>query len=528
MWFLNRKTAPSNVPVWTIAGLVFAVKSAFILFIPMRALASITWLIDDTFIEMRVARNIAMGHGFSLDAVHQTTGAPFLWMYLTSLNHFLPGKDAAIRATLIESTLFGALATVVVFYLALKLTQSRPVAWTAMLLSTFTATAFTNAMNGMETSFYTLVVLLSIATFFNIGRPAKWSSFQWGCVIGLFAGITTMTRGDGIFLLVALVFLRLYQWWVSSKHERKELAKSLAGILLIAGACFAFFMTWQLVQTGSPLPGNQVGRRELSLDLHGFSYDNFSLPVYLKIVAWNVFQLDELLSITVGSSLLALVAFVSGSLQKKLRALGVITAVYLGIFYVLLVAYQWYFPDFHGLRYLNTSAHIFFIFIAFLLWQLPLEAWKKTAVVSLAVCIAVLASYRHYQLSSRMHWGTNLSYYGYPGEEKSKIFWATIDWMNENLPEGTLVGVRDYGRVSMFTKVLVQDLAGNIDPGAAQALNNGTLEEYLKSRKVEHLLIPTLEERSDKLYQYIYKEMKLQPVKDAPHSPGQNLYKIIW
>lgn len=528
MFFFRKKQSLSFRSVWITAASVGFLKSLFLVLMPMRALASILWLIDDTFIEMRVARNIALGGGFSLDGIHPTTGAPFLWMYVTSLNHYLPTADAAIRATLIESTVFGALATVAVFYIAWKLTESRRVAWTAFLLSTFTATVFTNAMNGMETSFYTLVVLLTIGAFFEIGKPAAWSSFRWGCVIGLFAGITTMTRGDGLFLLVSIVLFRVYQWWAAPMREKKNHAMSLLGILLIAGACFAFFMSWQMLQTGSPFPGNQVGRRELSLDLHSFSFDDFSLIRYLRIVIWNIFQLEELLTIATGSSILALVALASCFAHRRLRPLAVISTMYLGIFFILLVAYQWYFPDFHGLRYLNTAAHIAFIVVAYFLWQIPLMAWKRTTIITLALCLGVFANYKHYQLSSRIHWGTNLSYVGFPSEEKSKIFWATIDWMKANLPPGTLVGVRDYGRVSMFTDVLVQDLAGNIDPGAAEALDNGTLKEYLRERKVQYLLIPTLEQRSDKLYQYLHREMPMTLVPGAPRSPGQNLYKINW
>ena len=107
-------------------------------------------------------------------------------------------------------------------------------------------------------------------------------------------------------------------------------------------------------------------------------------------------------------------------------------------------------------------------------------------------------------------------------------FWSTMDWMNEHLPKNTIVGMRDYGRASMFTDVRIQDLAGNIDPKAVFALNNGTLKEYLKKRNVEYMLIPSLEQRPDKLYQYIFSQMHLEMVKDAPRSPTQNLYKIIW
>ena len=526
---LMRSTSSSSWRVGLTAGVVFLLKALFILLTPMRGLASTIWIIDDSFIEMRVARNLALGHGFSLDGLHPTTGAPFLWTYLTSLNHLLLDKDAAIRATLMETALFGALATIVVFSIALKLTQDRRIAWTAFLLSTFTANAFFNAMNGMETTFFTLFVLLSIGAFLGIGKPAGWSPFAWGCVTGLLAGITTMTRGDGLFLLLSLLCLKLYEWWAAPERERRNHALSLLGILLVAGICFSVFMGWQLAQTGSPFPGNQVGRRGLSLALHNFSFEHFSLARYLQIVGWNVFQLEDLLTIATGGSLLALTAFVSGSLHKRLRPLSIISVIYLGIFFTLLVAYQWYFADFHGLRYLNPAAHILFIYIAVLLWQLPVEFWKKGSVVFLGACVAVLATYKHYQLNSRVRWAPYMSYIGRPDPAMNKVFWATIDWMNTPLPPGTIVGVRDYGRVSMFADVVLQDLAGNIDPPAAAALENGTLKDYLKQRNVEYLVIPTLEQRKDKLYQYLHGELHLELVPGAPQSPpAQNLYKIIW
>ncbi|MSR67339.1 phospholipid carrier-dependent glycosyltransferase [Candidatus Peribacteria bacterium] len=528
MWFQKKEPSSSSLYVWLTAGVVFFLKSLFILLTSIRGLASTAWLIDDSLIEMKVARNLGLGFGFSLDGLHATTGAPFLWIYLTSLNHMVFGKDAAIRATLIETSLLGALATVVVFAIALKLTKDRRVAWTAFLLSTFTANAFFNGMNGMDTVLFTLLVLLSISTYFGIGKPVKWSSFAWGCVIGLVLGLTVLTRGDGIFVIFALLCVKFYDWWVASASERREHMRSLWGIVLVSGICFALFMSWQLLQTGSPFPGNQVGRRELALAFHGFSFDAFSLPKYLKIVVWNIFQLEDLLMIALGGSLLALAGLVTGLLHQRLRMLGIFTVLYLGIFFSLLVGYQWYFANLHGLRYLNPAVHILFIFIAFLLWQLPTERFKRTAVAVLTASIIVLSGYKHYQMTTRFPWAPYMSYISRPDPEKSAIFWGTIDWMQDNLPAGTIVGVRDYGRASLFTDVRVQDLAGNIDPEAARTLNDGTLNEYLRSRSVEYLLIPSLELRQDKLYQYLHSKLRLELVKEAPKSPTQYLYKIIW
>lgn len=523
-----RKKESSLLPLWLIAAGVFLLKTIFILSSTTRGLASTTWLIDDSIIEMAVARNIADGLGFSLDGINPTTGAPFLWIYFTSINHVLFGLDGAIKATLIETSLFGTLATIVTFFIALKVSGNRAIAWTAFLLTTFTANAFFNAMNGMETAFFTLMVLCSVATFLGVGKPKNWSPFAWGCITGLFIGLSTLTRGDGVFILATLMLVKLFDIWKSSGSDRKTHMQTFGGMLLLSGILFGEFMLWQLLQTGSPFPDNQVGRRGMSLSLHNFSFEEFSLPQYLKIVGWNVFQLETLIRIAIGSSLLGLVALGSALLQEKHRRFAVITGIYTFIFAVLLVAYQWYFPDFHGLRYINPAMHLFFVLIAMLLWQLPEAPWKKTIVGTLTASIVVIAGYRHYDLAAHMPWAKYLSYFARPSAEDQATFWNLIDWMDANLPAGTVVGVRDYGRVTLFTDLAIQDISGNIYPEAIVTLNNGTLDEYLKGRGIEYLLIPSLEMRQDKLYRYLHEEMTLQRVPEAPASPTQYLYKIVY
>ncbi len=373
MFFFKKKASVSNVYVWVVAAVILGLKSLWIFLLPMRGIATTTWLIDDSFIEMKVAENLGHGLGFSLDGIHATTGAPFFWIYLSSLNHIFFGQDLAIRLTLFETAILGALAAIVVFYIALRLTEDRRIAWTAFLLSSLTMNAFLNALNGMDTALFTHLVILSVACYLGVGKPKKWTGFQWGCVTGLVLGLTLMTRGDGIFVAFALGCAKLYEIYKAPLWEKKEHMRTLAGIVLVSAVCFAFFMAWQLLQTGSPLPGNQVGRRGLSLAWHNFSYDNFSLPYYVKIVVWNIFQLDELITIATGGSMLMLAGLVSGVLQRKLRVLGVFTVIYLGIFFALLVGYQWYFANLHGLRYINPAVHLLFIFVAALLWQLPVQ-----------------------------------------------------------------------------------------------------------------------------------------------------------
>lgn len=530
MWPFQKKAPVSNLSIWLTAGIVVLLKALFIIFTSVRGLSSTTWLIDDSLIEMKIAENLGHGLGYTLDGVHTTTGAPFFWIYLSSLNHMFLGLESAFRATLIETAILGALATIVVFYLALKITADRRIAWTAFLLSTFTANAFFNGMNGMDTVLFTLLVLLSIATYLGVGRPAKWSNFSWGCMVGLMLGLTVMTRGDGIFVIMSIGLMALYEWWKAPQREKKDHRNLIAGMILVAGVCFAIFMGWQLIQTGSPFPANQVGRRQLSIDYHGFDFNHFALLPYLKIVVWNVFQLEDLLTLATGGFLLVLCAFVAGCFDPKMRKLGIITAMYTSVFFFLLVAYQWYFADLHGLRYINPAVHLFFIFVAWFLWQLPIQRGKTIAIIVIAVCLAISANYKHYQMCSRFRWAPVMSYISRPDPVKGAPLWTIIDWVRDNLPAGTIIGVRDYGRISLFTDAKIQDLAGNLDPPVSAALQDGTLDAYLKEKKVEYLLIPSLEQRADKLYTYLHTHLKLELVKaQAKDSPiTGNLYKIIW
>lgn len=520
----SRRWEPA---VWAAALGLFLVKSLWVLLTSVRGLATTTWIIDDTFIIMKVARNIALGNGFSYDSVHHTTGAPFFWTYLTSINHLLFPLNGAVRATFIESALFGALATVAVFFLALKLTQSRPIAWTAFALSAFTGNAFFNGLIGMETTFFTLFVVLTVSTYLNVGRPSDWSDIAWGGVVGVCAGLAAMTRGDGVFIIGTIGLVHL--WKIATEPQsRSSHLRLLGGMILTCSVLFAIFMAWQLLSTGSPLPANQVGRRGLSLAFHGFSYDNFSWGRYARIVIWNIFQLEHLMTIALGSSLLAIVGIGAGFLQDRLRLFSAITLVYVVSFFAVLAAYQWYFPDFHGLRYVNPAVHLLCVHIAALLWLLPQHKRKTCIVWILTGIIAILSFYLHYQLSSRMPWAAEQSYIAKPNEQMLEESWGVIDWVEQHTDHDAIIGVRDHGRAALFGNRPVQDLAGNIDPAVRTHLQNGTLDSYLHERGVSYLLIPSLEFRPEALYEYIYSHLPLVQPDGAPSTEKQRIWRIDW
>lgn len=515
--------------MWVVTGAVFAAKALFIFLTPTRLLATTIWIIDDAFIEMRVSRNIALGLGFSYDGMHATTGSPFLWTYICALPHLFLSKDAAVQATILLSTLSGALACAVVFALARRLTGRTSVAWTAFLLATFCATAFTNAMNGMETAFFTLFALLTVGTSMGLGKPNSCPWWAWGIVTGLCGGITLMTRADGIFLLAPILLFQLLDLASSArKLERSRLLQQFGGMVAALAVCFGIFMAWQILRTGTPFPANQVGRRELAFSLHGFSSSVFSWSHYARVVAWNVFQIENLLRIAMGSSLLAFFAGVYALFRPELRRYALFCLLYCSIFFGMLAAYQWYFPDFHGLRYLNPTIHFLFILTAALLWSLPEHRYRTHAVAVAMLVILIVSGYLHYQLASRMPWGHDESYIARASDEQLARHWRFVDWMRDNLPAGTVVGVRDHGRVALFSDLPIQDLAGNIDPAIPLHVKDGTLRQYLRAQNVSYMLLPDPNYRKDLLYQVIFRDFTLEPVEAVPPGEDGGLYKINW
>lgn len=509
-----------------LATTVFLIKAVFLATAPLRGLGMTSWIIDDTFIIMRVARNVALGHGFSYDFTHATTGAPPLWTYITSVNHLLPSFEWALRITFIETTLFASLATLVVFLLARKI-AGEYAAWTAFLLATFTGNAFFEAMNGMDTSLFTLTAVASMAMYAGVFRPSRWSDATWAAATGAMIGLTCLLRGDGIFVLGAIGLIELIGIAKTKTHRISKL-KNLSMLTAIALLCIAMLIGWQLIRTGTPFLGNQVGRRELAMSLHGFSFDHFVTATYLKIVGWNVFQLEKLVTIATGSSLLALAALGAGLFKKERRVLAAVTGVYMTAFFCALVAYQWYFPDLHGLRYINPAVHLLFVFVGALFADLFVGTWGRRFLSVFVATVIVLSNYAFYDLVTHLVWEDGMTFTAHPSPEAEKNTWATIDWVTKNLPKDSVIGVRDHGRFALFTDRPTQDLAGNIDPRIPLLARTSGLKEYLKNVGLDYVLIPSLETRKDLIYQVLFKDLKLEKVVDAPGYRDTYLYKVIW
>jgi hypothetical protein len=69
-------------------------------------------------------------------------------------------------------------------------------------------------------------------------------------------------------------------------------------------------------------------------------------------------------------------------------------------------------------------------------------------------------------------------------------WWAFLDRVRLELPAGTVIAAKDFGRLAYFTGLQIVDLAGITDPRVRPSRQEGELPRYLQSRGVTFVLAP--------------------------------------
>ena len=475
-----------------VALAVWLLKTSYLLVTPIEHLARTGWLIDDSFILMHIARNLAGGMGYSYDGATPTTGAPPLWTILASTLHVFTSPVLGAKLTASLSALFGAMSTVVVYVLAVRHHGER-VALVAFAVVTGLASLFFNAMNAMETALFTFLFLLAVAWLLAATTDGRLLSRRDGIGVGVVLGLLALTRFDG-GMLTAVVLGR--EGWRSRAEPRRVLPLLVTAVLVTAP-----LFAWYVTVDGTLLPANQSGRRDLAWQSAQTEFGAWIWPAVVAKVGINALRLADLVGAATGSAWLLVVALFSHA--RRSPTVPILVA-YAGIYFSLLVLVQGYFPGVHGLRYLNAFAHLAIVSVALLICSIADAVSGRIPVQRLTLAATsgalVVSGFVHYWQVS-----TNVSVRGpmslaesgldrvlpSPNAEAGRIgFWPLADWINENLPPGTPIAMNDHGRYAYFTHAEIVDLAGIVQPEISRIAKTGGLAAYLRQRGVRYALLP--------------------------------------
>jgi|GEM_PF-1336848 len=515
-----------------ISVLLWVIKSLFIILTPLRALAMTPWLIDDSFIIMRISRNFALGLGYSYDGIHMTSGAPVLWTLMTSVNHLFLNEILAAKATMIESALFAALSTILAFYIAYRL-FNLTVAWAAFFLSVASSPLFFNSLNGMETSLFTCLGLLAVVIYLHIEHTLCERRFLY-ILLGVVLGLLHLTRIDGVFLSFALLLLCSNKILSTTGEMRRHFVMNLGLLIVCMGLITAPTILWSFYITGSPMPANQAGRRFLAWEAVVLQNGTILWSRYLQQIVQNTRLFIFLVSITTGSVVLALVSLGMGFFQKNGMVLSRLILLYLGMYGGTLILYQGYFFDVHGLRYLNLAGYFFSITLAAFGYYALSRVYRRKLqavpyILATFITLLIALSFFQYQhLVSRLTWTGNIHTIPFYAEREVQEWWGFLDWVNANIPTGAAIAVKDHGKLAYFTDVRVVDLAGIIDPSLMRYIGTDNAMAYFTENRVEYVIAPPQD--GQLIYRLIRKHINLEEVVEAPGQEGTNyrLYRVVY
>ena len=162
---------------------------------------------DDAYYFFTVARNVATGHGITIDGVHWTTGFQPLWAAICALAFAVAPDRGALGLLYVASVacwLGGA-------WLLIRFVRTARGGDLSPLAAALIATLFLcesqvgqNYFNGMETGLYITFCLVLLVAFQRHlqGEPASDARLVW---LGVLTGLTMLSRNDGVFLCGPLV-----------------------------------------------------------------------------------------------------------------------------------------------------------------------------------------------------------------------------------------------------------------------------------------------------------------------------------
>ncbi len=206
--------------------------------------------IDDAYIFMQYAENLAAGQGFAFNPGETSFGGTSLaWpVIIATLLRLLGSPPYVTTVFWIGGVLFAVTAVLAVYVLK-RVSKAALPAFIAGMLIAASPLLFMNAISGMESplSMFLLVLFASLVMR-ETPRPA---------LAGVVAGIYTLNRPEGIYFPLGVVIA----WLILLLLKRERPGIKEPAVFLAAWAVLSLpAAAWIYAETGSPLPTTYMGK----------------------------------------------------------------------------------------------------------------------------------------------------------------------------------------------------------------------------------------------------------------------------
>ena len=388
--------------------------------------------LDDSWIHLHFARNLAEGAGFAYNPGVPVAGstAP-LWTLLLAAGACVVGASLVMAKTLGIVAAVGA--TLLLRRAALAWGASRPTALTAAIALCWSGPFVWGALSGMEV---TLAALLVTVAMLALARDRLVPT-------ALAGALATLARPEAIVLLPLLAL------------ARRPTAKRLAVFAAIVIVVLVPFMAFCWATTGTPIPatasakveGGLVGRLIGIHEPARLTWIDRPVAFASEWVVWLA-RTHPVLPLTLPMIALA---------WRTSRALGIVGLILLvhPLAMALLAPYRG--PGFQEGRY---SIHLLPVAILILCgaWTAVaahFESHRSALASTLRVLYLAVALVTLVPAANRYAWGV---------QNINAMQVHLGHWVDEHLPRTASLAVNDIGAIAYFSRRPVIDLMGLVTP----------------------------------------------------------------
>lgn len=439
---------------------------------------------DDAYYFFTVARNIAQGHGITIDGTHWTTGFQPLWGFVCALGFLVPSERAAFAVIYVVSISLWLTSALLFVRLVRRasLTPVTPFA-AALLAVLFLGEAqFTrNYFNGMETGLSLTCLLWLLLAFHDyLGLPAERVGLRRVLGLGALAGTTMLARNDAFFLCGALLAAVLFF------GRRQRPVRDVAIIVGVASIMVLPWLAYCQWASGDPMPQSGIAT---SIGIRG---PVPALSIAHKILA-SVAPMGFLKVRTLFDDHLAAMAVLTLAAAAALAvcwrrgqpifvspagliliALATASACLL-LYYPLVSAAGQFFE-----RYFAPLKLLVFLLLALLIVRglSKIEGRALAGILATAVAAATVGS--------NLYWTARD--YGRPW--RSHLGPEAFEIVRSPYATGTSrIGMTESGRLGFLYPTRVVNLDGKMNIEALHALLGGTLGSYIRSARLDYIML---------------------------------------
>lgn len=452
--------------------------------------------LDDSWIHLQFARNLATGHGLSYNAGEPVTGstAP-LWTAILALFFYLPGS-VALWTKLAGAVLY--LASVhATWKLARELDLPPALSGLAAGLTAATSWLVWSALSGMEVPLFCFLSLWGMVLHLRERRDPNRAPLSF-----LVFGLAALARPEGLLLVVLALLDRLLVWRRAASDApevpaedggevrllRPRLSPLAWGLLLaLLAVAGTFFFYWQA--GGSLLPTTYAAK--------GAGAVRRWLPnlQYLYVIFGIFFRPQPYMALLAGAGILAL-----GRRLGTERDRGLLPALWL---VALPLAYSTLSPEGAKLIAGNFGRYYFPLFPPLVvLGVLGLERAasalpRKLAVGPLALPLPALAVILlAWPTVSNLAQGAGRYAQNVANVEDSDVKIAR--WLEGRLDPRAVLAVNDIGAIKFILPNPVVDIAGIASPDFSQDVRramatgkswDAALFTALEARRPDYLVV---------------------------------------